>query len=210
MNNPNENPQNYVLWWWMRGEFSEQRGDWQATSCFELPGADLLQDASSETALSQTPLGEPRQAFDVRAVFDSRFVGSYDFNFSAEFVTTAAGGAVPAIEFNVPQGYRAIPRKWEVLLTVPTAAGGVFNNISFNYNNAAVPNNQQILFGLGGTEDPIETFFLCEEQTQFGATITLGAATIGGFGVLTCHGNLIPVNSNALPFSIANQTAGGY
>jgi hypothetical protein len=196
----------YVIWWWQRGEFSEQRGDWQATSCLEIPGADLLQDASSESALSQAPLGEPPVAFDVRSTYDSRPVNSYDFNFSQSIAYVAAGGTLQ-FSFNVPQGYRAVPREWSVLLTAPAlASSGNFNQISLNSNGAAVPNNQNIIFGAGGTEDPIKSFFLCEEQTQFGATVLVQPVAVSGQAILNVYGNLIPVTSVALPFAIANET----
>jgi hypothetical protein len=197
----------YVLFWWQRGEFSEQIGDFQATSCIEIPGADLLQDTSSETALQNTPLGEPRTAFDVRCVYDSRPINAYDFNFSAQF-SYGTGSSVNSVNFNVPQGYRAVPREWRVLLTVPTApSSGSFNQISFTSNNAAVPNNQNIIFANSGTDDePIKTFFLCEEQTQFGATLALLNSSVPGYAVVTVYGNLIAVDSHGLPFAIANET----
>lgn len=197
---------NYVAWWWQRQEFAEQRGDWQASSCYEIPGADLLQDATSETALHVTPLGEPPVAFDVRSVYDSRPVNSYDFNFSTSQAYIDAGGVL-TFNFNVPQGYRAVPREWNVALSTPSiGASGTFNTISLNSNNAAVPNNQNIIFGGGGTEDPVKSFFVCEEQTQFGATIFLLPTLTPGDCILNVWGNLIPVTSVALPFAIANET----
>src|SRR5271154_6175872 len=130
---------NYVLWWWQRGEHEEQRGDFQASSCFEVPGADLLQDSASEVAVLATPLGEPPTDFSVRSVYDSRPINGYDFNFSANTIQPLGGGVV-TFNFNVPQGYRAVPRKWEILLTQPTTLSSADENtISFTTNGASVP-----------------------------------------------------------------------
>jgi hypothetical protein len=206
MNHTNQNS-DYVLWWWQRGEFAEQRGDWQATSCFELPGADLLQDASSEEALQSTPLGEPQVDFSVRSVYDSRPINGYDFNFSANTIQPAGGG-IATFNFQVPLGYRAVPREWDILVTQPTTLSSADENtITFTQNNAAVPNNNPIVFGTGGTDRPIKTFFVCEEQTPFGAVVNLGATTAGFNGTVFCqvYGNLIPVSAVALPFAIANE-----
>ena len=99
----------YVIFWWQRGEFAEQIGDWQAGACWDQPGADLLQDDTSVTAMQQAPLGEPKSDFDVRCVYDSRIVNGYDFNFSAAIGGSSVGGGWSAV-FVVPNGYRAFNR----------------------------------------------------------------------------------------------------
>jgi hypothetical protein len=197
----------YVRCWWARGEFAEQHGDWQTGASLDQPGSDLLGDDTAVTAMQATPLGEPPIAFDVRSTYDSRPVNAYDFNFSQN-QAEVSGGSVLIFLFNVPVGYRAVPRKWSVMLSIPTSpTSGNFNEISFQTNGGGVPNNQGIIFGSGGTDEPIETFFLCEEQTTFGCTLDLGPTiSSGGQAVVNVYGNLIPVTTVALPFSIANET----
>jgi hypothetical protein len=197
---------------WMRDEFAEQRGDWQTNASLDLPGADLLQDDAAVSAMQQAPLTMPPSDFSVRSVYDSRPVNGYDFNFSAvtqaTLVTNSTSAAVWFVNFNVPNGYRAVPRDWKIWLDPPAAPGpSSASTVSLTQNGAAVPNNQDIIIG-NGTTDPIESFFVCEENTTFGVT---GATTLiprdnDPVNVnVNVHGNLIPVDANALPYAIANQ-----
>jgi len=197
MNNPD-----YVAFWWQRGEFAEQRGDWQVGAVWDQPGADLLQDDASITAMQKAPLGEPKSDFDVRCVYDSRIVNGYDFNFSA-ILTQSSGGSWSA-SFNVPNGYRAIPRKWDVQFDLPPPGAAGNSTVTIQQQGAGLPNNGPIIIGMG-TDDPIETFFLCEENTTFGIaganTNTANALTVN----VNVYGNLIPVTDVALPLSVSNQ-----
>ncbi len=199
----------YVLFWWQRGEFAEQIGDWQATSCWEQPGADLLTDDAGLVSMQAAPLGEPTVDFDVRCVFDSRIVNSYDFNFSTAIAligTSAGGNGSWSAIFTAPTGYRAVPRKWQVFFDdAPTGAAS--NSVaSVSQGLAALPNNQNIIIGAGTGDNPIETFFICDELTQFGMFgINGNIGLLNTTGVVTCYGNLVPVTNVPLPLSVSNQ-----
>lgn len=197
----------YVQFWWMREEFADQQQDWQTGASWDQPGADLLQDAASISGMLSAPLGEPPTDFDVRCVYDSRIINSYDFNFTATISGSSTAGW--SAQFIVPVGYRAVPRKWAVqfdqLLTGPSG-----NSIAtIQQNGGDLPNNT-VCIGMG-TDEPIETFFLCEEQTTFGiAGFNSNPPSNGGVftGSVNVYGNLIPVSSLALPLAASNQILG--
>lgn len=193
-------PNDAVLFWWMRDEFAEQQQDWQYPAVYEQPGADLLNDSSSLNSMQAAPLGEPPSDFDVRCVYDSRIVNAYDFNYSFVF-PNASSGLPWQVAFNVPNGYRAVPRKWAVEFDVLPVGPLGENIVSLQQNNANVPNNANIIVGLG-TDEPIESFFLCEENTTFGLSGVVNANTNVNVNV---YGNLIPVTDVALPLSVSNQ-----
>jgi len=193
-----------VMFWWNRDEFAEQREDWQASASYEIPGADLLQDAASTTDMLSAPLGEPRVDYDVRCVYDSRPINGYDFNFSATNFTI---GGNWSFQFVVPAGYRAVPREWEVAFDVVIPGSAVNSTASIQQNGAQLPNNGPIFVGMG-TDEPIKTFFVCEENTTFGiagSNTNIGGAVAEARVLINVYGNLIPVSDVALPLAIANE-----
>lgn len=192
----------YVMFWWQRGEFDEQRQDWQAEASFEQPGSDLLQDASSTQAMLEAPLGEPKSDFDVRCVYDSRVVNGYDFNYSAAITGSSSVGWEAT--FNVPNGYRIVPREWIVQFDTVFSGQAKNSTATIQQGGAALPNNGPIIIGMG-TNDPIKTFFLCEENTTFGIAGFNFNANTGYTGAVTVYGNLIPVTDVALPLAVSNQ-----
>ena len=198
--------------WWEAGEYASAIGDTQAPpDMANPPGADLLGDAAATAEMIAAPLGGPATDFSIRSVYDSRPVNAYDFNYSQAVEVTNANGAgttvLWAANFSAPNGYRAIPRKWDIFLDPPHAVGPPADSlVSITQSNAAIPNNQNIILGLG-TDEPIETFFVCEENTVFGAsgaTSLIPADTTVNVNV-NVHGNLIPVSQVAAPYSIANE-----
>ena len=198
-----------VLFWWQKGEFADQRGDVQTGASYDQPGSDLLQDDTSIAQMQQAPLGEPPTAFDVRSVYDSRPVNGYDFNYSGSLPSQNLYNNPWTIEFNVPNGYRAVPRKWDVFYDTPPSGPSYNSTVTLLQQGAAVPNNGPIIIGMG-TNDPIESFFLCEENTTFGITgnvVFTGNGTSDSVISVNVQGNLIPVSEVALPFSIANPTS---
>jgi hypothetical protein len=192
----------YIMHWWERDEFSEQRGDFQTGASWDQPGSDLLQDHASLTAMQSAPLGEPPTDFDVRCVFDSRIVNGYDFNFAANISGSYPGYGWSA-NFKVPTGYRAIPRKWSVQFDLPPTGIAANSTATIQQNGAALPNNT-VIIGMG-TDEPIETFFLCEENTSFGIAGINSNASVTFTGNVNVYGNLIPVTSVALPLAVSNQ-----
>ena len=191
----------YVMFWWMRGEFAEQRGDFQASADLDQPGADLLQDDFSVAAMQRAPLGEPKSDFDVRCVYDSRIVNGYDFNYSSAISGSSSVGW--SATFTVPNGYRAIPRKWDVTFDSPPNGPAANSTAQIVQGGAALPNNN-IIVGMG-TNNPIETFFLCEENTTFGISGFNSNALTGYTGAVNVYGNLIPTTDVALPLAVSNQ-----
>jgi hypothetical protein len=192
----------YVAWWWQREEFADQIGDYQATSVYEIPGADLVGQAAATAAMFQSPIGEPPTDFDVRCVFDSRIVNGYDFNFSAAIAGTSSAGW--SATFTVPNGYRIVPREWTVQFDNVFSGASANSTATIEQQGAAVPYNQNIIIGMG-TDEPIKTFFLCEENTTFGIAGFNGNAITPYTGSITVYGNLIPVTDVALPLSVSNQ-----
>ena len=192
----------YVIWWWQRDEFADQIGDYQAESVYEYPGMDLAGQAAATAEMFAAPLGEPPTEFDVRCIFDSRIVNGYDFNMSAAF--SQPSGAGWSVTFNVPNGYRIVPREWTVQYDSAITGPSVDSTVSLMQNAAAVPYNQNIIIGMG-TDNPIKSFFLCEENTTFGITGANANAATTVTGSVTVYGNLIPVSDVALPLSVSNQ-----
>jgi hypothetical protein len=192
----------YVMFWWMRGEFAEQREEWQAGADLDQPGSDLLQDSTAVTAMQQAPLGEPPVDFDVRCVYDSRIVNGYDFNFSSPISASSTTGW--SATFTVPVGYRAVPRKWSVQFDQVITGAASGSTATIQQNGAGLANNGPIIIGMG-TDGPIETFFLCEENTTFGIAGQNTNAVISYTGAVNVYGNLIPVSQVALPMAAANE-----
>lgn len=196
-----------VEFWWMRDEFAYQREDWQTGASWDQPGADLLGDDAAVTDMLQAGLGEPQTNFTVTAIFDSRIVNGYDFNFTAAI---SGNQTTPwNATFTVPVGYRAVPRFWDVHFdqVTPIVAGAAASTASILQGGAALPNNA-VSIGLG-TTNPIKTFFICEESTTFGITGIQGMLNLTGVGSITgvvnVSGNLIPVTQTALPLATSNE-----
>jgi|ERR1700677_1281289 len=198
-----------VCYWWMRGEFAEQRGDWQTGASLDVPGADLLQDDSSVAQMQVTPLGEPPSDFDVRCVYDSRPVNGYDFNFSAFQASSNISNVPWNFTFTVPNGYRAVPRKWDVFYdTPPSGIPSYQSTVTLIQNQAAVPYNGPIIVGMGTGDAPIDSFFVCEENTTFGisgSVTDVPNSTHATAISVNVYGNLIPVTEVAPPFAVTNQ-----
>ena len=206
------NKSDVICCFWMRDEFAEQRGDWQTNASLDLPGADLLQDDASVSAMQSAPLTTPSVDFEVRSVYDSRPINAYDFNFSgaSEFNAPSFPGTVATwqITFTVPTGYRAVPREWDVFFDDPPDIKASDNVVSLQQNGANIPNNGPIIVGSGTGARPIKSFFVCEENTTFGiqGAVTLGINSTQSSTIsVNVHGNLIPVSDCALPFTIADQ-----
>jgi hypothetical protein len=195
--------------WWERGEYPDEIGDiQQPPDTNDTGNADVVLDQSSIAAMQAAPLGEPQIGYDVRSVFDARPINAFDFNFSGTSNVTGTTGAW-AVTFEVPLGFRAIPRKWYIdfdpglsMLTGPSST----STCSIQKGKQNLVQNQGIIIGQGGE---IETFFLCEEVTPFGVSgnnllyATSGADTLA---IVNVWGTLIPVSSVALSFAAANNT----
>jgi hypothetical protein len=196
--------------WWTRGEFADQVGDTQAPADLRESGiADMIGVDQAIDAMVATPIGEPDSDFDVRSVYDSRPVNAYDFNFSANADLSSEGSGFSwTVTFTVPNGYRAVPREWDVLYDPGFASANSYSDsfVTIQQSGAALPNNGPITVGIG-TYDPIKTFFLCEENTTFGMTgfTALTNSSQASSVNVNVYGNLIPVSEVALPFCIANQ-----
>jgi hypothetical protein len=196
--------------WWARGEYEDVVGNYQADAGLsDTAGADLINSAASITAMESTPIGEPPADFSTVAVYDSRPVNGYDFNISQIVSAVYPGtGAIStwSVTFDVPNGYRMVPREWEIYLDGFPGGSPLNSTCIITQNNAGIPNSTQLVVGAGTTR-PIKTFFICEENTIFGATgqIALLPAYTGQV-YIAVYGNLLPVTDVPLPFSVCNKT----
>jgi hypothetical protein len=188
-------------------EYSASREDYQEPPDMRDNAAGDMGRTQQEAVdeMQRTPLGEPRVEFDVRCTYDSRPLNGGDFNLSAVVNGNTTNGW--AATFVVPNGYRMVPRKWEVSFDA-TAAGAAGNSTAnIQQNLANLPFNGPIIIGMG-TAEPIETFFICEENTTFGIS---GANTNFGTGYIVninVYGNLLAATDVALPFEVTNRKYG--
>lgn len=187
-------------------EYSPEIRDTQTGSTLDnVNASDLIAVSGATQAAGQAPLGEPPPNYDVRATFDSRFVNAYDFNMSTSAPATSAAPWV--IEFTVPLGYRAIPRRWEVIyqgITGPISPAD--STVTLQSNGVSLPYNGPIIIGSGGT---VRSFFLCEEGSTFGMTGFNGDAPSSNVTVsINVYGNLIPTSDVQLPYMAANRIPG--
>lgn len=196
--------------WRGNQEYSQEIGDYQAPPDLTSGPSDMLGTQQSVDAMHATPLGEPPVNFDVRAIFDSRPVNAYDFNLSAN-TTISSTSASWVATFVVPNGYRMVPREWEVYYENAPAGSAVASQVTLQQNNADLPNNTGIIIGVA-TAAPIKSFFICEENTTFGIRgfnnntfVVAGSAVV----IVNVYGNLLPVTDVALPFEVTNKKYGG-
>jgi hypothetical protein len=206
-----------VINWWDVGEWADARGDYQGPPDLMDPsGSDVAGDSASTLGMIASPLGEPPVEFDVRSVFDSRPVNGYDFIYSAtsSFLPgSPSTQGIWSVNFIVPNGYRAVPLEWDISFDQPMSGLAAANSqCSLNQNGSAVPNNQAIIIGYGTGDLPLKTFFVCEENSTFGAqgfNLNNGIQAANTVTVnVKVKGNLIAVSDVALPFSIANKRYG--
>lgn len=153
-------------------------------------------------AMARTPIGEPPSAFDVRCTYDSRPTNGFDFNLIQVFEESTDDVLIAS--FEVPLGYRAVPRKWR-LNYLPTTTYELNEVTAFFTNNGAdVPYNSCAIGS--GTTTPLETFFLSEEASPFGVRIVnLSASIVLAAFIVQVYGNYIPRTNVALPFEVTNR-----
>ncbi len=185
-------------------EWTEAVEDFQMPPDMRDTGAsDMGAVAVSIAELDRTPLGEPRVGFDVRCVYDSRPVNGYDFNFSATATAVTTGNW--QVTFNVPNGYRIVPREWEIVYDGAPTGANKNSTVTIQQTGANLPNNGPIIIGTGTTH-PIKTFFVCEENTTFGIIGRNTNLVAGTLDVnINVYGNLLAVSDVALPFEVANK-----
>ncbi len=179
--------------------------DFQADPVFTRGSPDLATVGDQITAMQQAPLGEPETVYDARSVFDSRPCNAFDGVFSAE--TTATSGVLWTITFQAPNGYRIVPREWQVSYDAPGAGSNGNSTVNLVLNESAVPYNSGIIIG-PGTSDPLESFFLVEENATFGMTGT-NSNIVGTTNVqVNVRCNLIPVTLEQLSYAVENRKPG--
>lgn len=198
----------------MRDEY--RRGEFESRNR-QLP-ADLNQSASNKanakarSDFDSTPVGSPPSCYDVRSVFDSRPVNTYDFH-----ITTGAdyGQEVDAnvtIEMTVPEGYMAILRSIEVWFE-PSSFGANRSaaSLTMQLNGGDYPNNVDMLIGTA-TDQAIPMFLLADEFNRIGAKVTqlfAGAELYNGEVFAHFYGNFVLKSGRAYPFEVANPVLNG-
>jgi len=213
-------------------EFSPTIHDyqWGPGLNFKDNAVDLVALSNAQEELDNTPLTPQPIDYGVRSTYDSRPINSYDFNFTATNIPSLPN-FLWLTGWQVPLGYRAIVRKFEVIYDQDT--GGPFGNsvifpLQSLYPSATedlpagfpvtvpsystvvpagnavgfpVPNNVKAI-GSGGS---IDTFFICEEGTWFGIQgINTNIATEGTV-TINVYGNFLAIRDEQLPFVIGNK-----
>lgn len=195
--------------WWKLQEYAYEIGDIQAPADMrDTNVGDVLGDNEAISSMQIAPIGEPPQDYDVVAVYDSRPVNGYDFNISlhASNVVSSANVTFSAT-FVCPNGYRMVPREWDIHYDNPAPGSAINSTVTIQSNGANLPYNGPIVIG-SGTQSPIKTFFVVEENNTFGITGINTNFSTGGTSsavVINVHGNLIPVTDVPLPFTVTNR-----
>ena len=172
-------------------------------------GSGATDNASqAQDAFAATPLGAPPAGYDVRSVYDSRPVNAYDFNISLPEGSFAVSATSLLMTAQVPAGYRMVPREWDIsLINATYSVASPVVTASIWANGGFLPFNQGIVIDTVGTAAPIKTFFLLEENSIFGMSITVEPPATYQTGTVrvNVYGNLLPVTDVQLPFAIANK-----
>lgn len=181
-----------------------RRGEFEARDR-QLP-ADLDQtsafnsNARARESFQETPVGTPPVCYDVRSVFDSRPINTYDFNI------TQGGGFTPdnlPVEMTVPEGYVAILRGVEIWFE-PNPLGAARSSTSavLQLNGGDYPNNG-FLVGVG-TNGPLPVFLLADEFNRIGVKFEFFGGPFTGTAFVAFSGNFVLKTARAYPFEVAN------
>lgn len=191
----------------MRDEY--RRGEFEARNR-QLP-ADLDQsapynaNARARADFDVTPVGTPPVCYDVRSVFDSRPVNTYDFHItqSGAFLTTNVASVV---EMSVPEGYMAILRGIEAWIE-PAPPGPDRSDVSMTVqlNGGDYPNNAGMLIG-AATDGLIPMFLLADEFNRIGVRLVLPSLGFAGASFVHFYGNFVLKTDRAYPFEVANPS----
>jgi hypothetical protein len=194
--------------WWERGEWADAIGDIQASvDMRDTSAGDVIGQDSAIAQMQMTGLGEPPKDFTVRAVYDSRFPNSYDFNIAALSTQLTSTNPTYSVSFQCPNGYRMVPRKWNIYISNPPSGPPQNSYGSLQQNGVNIPYNDAFYIGV---ERQLETFFLVEETTTFGLTgfnANYANAITNPTVIVEVYGNLIPTTHVALPFAVTNESA---
>jgi hypothetical protein len=180
--------------------------DLQAEPELTLGPQDLQAISQAIRAMQSSDLGEPGGEYDARSVFDSRPTNAFDGIFSDS--APATSGVAWSILFDVPLGFRAAVREFQVNYDAPGSGPALNSTISILLQGSALPFNSDIIIG-AGTSDPLEVFFLVEEGGTFGITGTSSNLPGGGTTVyVNGRVNLIPVTLEQLSYAVVNRKQG--
>lgn len=181
--------------------------------------ADYASEGRLAAALPNIPLGEPPTDVDVRSVYDARPIQGFDFNIpilSTEINIGPESGFTSTVMLRttVPHGYVAVVRRLHHSFRI--TGGGVLPPITarnqvlatMTYQDAAVPFNANIPVGLE-SDDIVNCFYVCDEDTQFGVTFFISGTDnfTDGFIDAVLYGNLIRKTGRPAPQEIGNPVA---
>lgn len=185
-------------------DFEFEARDNQLPPDFRRPGSP--NSAASTAAMEAAPPGEPPNPYDVRCVYDSRPPNAFDFNVSILSGMPSGVGQAITVAFQVPPGYRWVPREWDITFE-PIIAGPIENVIvSLQANGANLPYDQGLLLGGAGTSHPIKSFFLVDEQQTFGVLIQNNTAISSAVKIIVnVYGNSLPITDVSLPYEVTNK-----
>jgi hypothetical protein len=194
----------------------------------DTPGpTDLLALSTAVAEMQATPLEPVSLDYDVRAVYDSRPINAYDFNFCANNLIVLQN-TLWAVGWQVPLGYRAVVREFEVMYDQDV--GGEFGaSLVFPLQGmypsdfalqpaSAGPTTPAVLTALAAAGFPLQnnakaigsggkitTFFIAEEGTWFGIQGISNNISVEGTVTINCYGQLLPIRNEQLPFVVGNQ-----
>lgn len=168
------------------------------------PGApDLANVMAQIGGMLAAPLGDPQSPYDARSVYDSRPLNAFDGVLSA----TASGDIPWTVQFQSPPGYRVVPREWTVSYDSPGSGPAGDSTVTILLNGSALLFNGPIVIG-PGTNEPIETFFLVEENSSFGMSGSNTNAVAASLVYVNVRCNFLPVMLDQLPYAVENRKPG--
>jgi len=189
--------------WWESNEWSFERGDVGAAGDTGSGTFDMGGEIASTLSMQRTPLGDGPTNYDVRSVWPVRPIAGFDFNYNFSGTTVPLGTTTAqwTTTFVTPIGYRLIPLIWDVNYDFPGSGPAANSTVSLQNNGIGVPLNQGIIIGAGGQ---VRSFFIVEENTQFGIIGANSNNSGTGNININCYGYVVPVTDVSLAFSVAN------
>lgn len=171
--------------------------------------ADMARVAKHADSASQTPLGEPSLDFTVRAVYDSRFPNTQDFNIAVEHVGESGDESFVILSFQVPQGMVCVLRELHHWFetTVPFVQRSDVL-MSLQINNVNVQYNQNIPVGVE-SDVLVKSFVIADENQTVGIRLDFSSALTDPTVWALFYGNFIAKTGRALAFEIANPGIAG-
>lgn len=213
-------------------EFKSEEQDDQLPANTRAIASDIAQASDGRDGLDRAPLGSPSADFDVRSIYESRPINSYDFNLSINNDTCAGGlgiwtGNQCDFTFQVPSGYVAILKEVHHSFRTPPVVTsradvrGVFIINGASYQRgvtiggingvpaAANSDPQNIPIGIE-SDDILQSFVVADENQTIGVRITVSntVAAVAPICFVHLYGQLLLKSGRPAQFEQANKVGG--